>query len=54
MYSGKSSELCNINRIQSIQKQYIIYNSILDQTVMVLLVFLRITMDIYHVMLLIN
>ena len=32
MYSGKSSELVRrVNRIQSIQKQYIIYNSILDQ-----------------------
>ena len=32
MYSGKSSELVRrANKIQSIQKQYIIYNSILDQ-----------------------
>ena len=31
MYSGKSSELMRrVNRIQTIQKQYIIYNSILD------------------------
>ena len=31
MYSGKSSELMRlVNRIQSIQKHYIIYNSSLD------------------------
>ena len=31
MYSGKSSELMRrVNRIQTIQKQYIIYNSVLD------------------------
>ena len=31
MYSGKSSELMRrVNRLQTIQKQYIIYNSVLD------------------------